>query len=175
MSYYEKISCRIAIQVCIGHFPDGRERHRTFSMKGVDPDAPLKSIAAVIRALAPLLAYPITKVRKVTKRVILIYEEAALSVPHDNAEAVMNAGRIIPMLIPMRPAVGNQDIKRRRKALTGVNVLTFPALAALLPLNRRFCLSLRRGMREKGKAKLAGFISGRAPPWNLQPRLSYVS
>ena len=46
MSYYEKISCRIAIQVCIGHFPDGRERHRTFSMRGVNPDAPAKSFTA---------------------------------------------------------------------------------------------------------------------------------
>jgi hypothetical protein len=65
MLYCEKISCRVAIQVCIGYFSDGRERHRTFSMKGVDPDAPLEAIAAVIRALAPLLIYPITKVRKV--------------------------------------------------------------------------------------------------------------
>ena len=59
----EKITCRVAIQVCIGHFPDGRERHRTFSMKGVNPDASPEAIAAVVRALAPVLAYPITKVR----------------------------------------------------------------------------------------------------------------
>ena len=84
MSYYEKISCRIAIQVCVGYFTDGRERHRTFSMKGIDPNASLDAIAAIIRALAPVLAYPITKVRKVTKREIFFYEEAAMPVPQDN-------------------------------------------------------------------------------------------
>ena len=78
MSYCEKISCRVAIQVCIGHFTDGRERHRTFSMKGVDPDASPEAIAVVVRALAPLLAYPITKVRKIVKRRIIIYEEGVV-------------------------------------------------------------------------------------------------
>ena len=47
MSYYEKITCRIAIQVCIGHFLDGRERHRTFSMRGINPDASFESIDAL--------------------------------------------------------------------------------------------------------------------------------
>ena len=84
MPYYEKISCRVAIQVCIGHFPDGRERHRTFSIRGVNPDAPLEPIEAVVRALAPILAYPITKVRKVIKRKIFFYEEAALPVPFNS-------------------------------------------------------------------------------------------
>ena len=81
MPYYEKVSCRIAIQVCIGFFPDGRERHRTFSIRNIDPDAPLEPIEAVVRALAPILAYPITKVRKVVKRRIFFYEEAILPVP----------------------------------------------------------------------------------------------
>ena len=94
MSCYEKISCRVAIQVCIGHFPDGRERHRTFSMRGVNPDASPESIAAVVRALAPVLAYPITKVRKVVKRRVIIYEEGV--VPWDDAEPVTYAGRIVP-------------------------------------------------------------------------------
>ena len=52
MSYYEKWSCRIAIQVCIGYFPDGRERHKTFSMRDVNPDASLEAIAEIVRALA---------------------------------------------------------------------------------------------------------------------------
>ena len=151
MSNYEKISCRIAIQVCIGHFPDGRERHRTFSMKGIDPDAPLESIAAVIRALAPVLAYPITKVRKVTKRVILIYEEAALPVPHDNqynAEPVMNAGRIIPF--PISPAV---ERPASRQALSDVPsrnavILPFPSPSLLM---------------EQASGQ-TGFFSERAPP-----------
>ena len=109
MSYYEKISCRIAIQVCIGHFPDGRERHRTFSMRGIDPDAPPESIAAVVRALAPLLAYPITKVRKIVKRIITVYEkgvvpwdEQASQKSQENAEPVAYAGRITERLISRR-------------------------------------------------------------------------
>ena len=78
MSKNEKITCRVAIQVCIGHFSDGRERHRTFSMKGIDPDAAPEAIAAVVRALAPVLAYPITKVRKIVKRVIVIFEKGVM-------------------------------------------------------------------------------------------------
>ena len=70
MSYCEIISCRIAIQVCIGYLPNGIEQHRTFSIKGINPDASPEAIAAVVRALAPVLAYPITKVRKVVKRTI---------------------------------------------------------------------------------------------------------
>ena len=105
MPYYEKISCRIAIQVCTGHFPDGRERHRTFSIRNVNPDAPLEPIEAVVRALALILAYPITKVRKVVKRKIFFYEEAALPAPRGNqgkqgkqknAGPVSYAERIIP-------------------------------------------------------------------------------
>ncbi|MCL2009108.1 MAG: hypothetical protein FWG71_01000 [Synergistaceae bacterium] len=107
MSYYEKVTCRIAIQVCIGHFPDGRERHRTFSMRGINPDASFESIDAVIIALAPLLAYPITKVRKVTKREIFFYEEAALPAPVEEVEALTPAPtpagicRIIPFPVPV--------------------------------------------------------------------------
>ena len=105
MSYYEKISCRVAIQVCIGYFPDGRERHRTFSMKGIAPDASFEAIAAVVRALAPLLAYPITKVRKVTKREIFFCEpevsrgeESVMPVLENVAEPppYAEARRIIP-------------------------------------------------------------------------------
>jgi hypothetical protein len=39
MSQFEFVSCRLAIQICTGHFPDGRERHRTFSVKDIKPDA----------------------------------------------------------------------------------------------------------------------------------------
>ena len=102
MSYYEIITCRIAIQVCIGHLPNGREMHRTFSMRGINPGASLEAIAEVIRALAPVLAYPITKVRKVTKREIIFYLEAAMAVPLDIepvTEAVAEARRVI---IPFR-------------------------------------------------------------------------
>ena len=98
MSYYEIISCRIAVQVCIGHFADGRERHRTFSIRGVNPDARPEAVASVIRALAPLLIHPITKVRKVIKREIIFYGEDAMPVPQDSELSVdtREARRIIP-------------------------------------------------------------------------------
>ena len=54
---YEKISCRIAIQMCVGHFPDGRERHRTFSLRHVRPDASMEAIMGLIRALTPVHEY----------------------------------------------------------------------------------------------------------------------
>ena len=78
MSYYERISCWIAIQVCTGYLPNGRERHRSFSMRGIRPDASLIAIANVIRALAPLLAYPITEVRRILKREIFFVKEQDL-------------------------------------------------------------------------------------------------
>ena len=81
MSYTETITCRIAIQVCIGYSPSGRARRRTFSMKGVRPDAPDEAIAAVVRALAPVLAYPVTKVRKVVKRTIVFDEWKSPAAP----------------------------------------------------------------------------------------------
>ena len=81
MTYYEVTTCRLAIQVCIGYSPNGRARHRTFSMRGLRPDAPDEAIAEILRALAPILLYPITKVRKVTKRTIFFNENAAPSAP----------------------------------------------------------------------------------------------
>ena len=71
MSYVETFTCRVAIQVCIGYFPDGRKRTRTFSMRGIRPDASVEAIAEIVRALAPLLIHPIIKVRKVVKRTIV--------------------------------------------------------------------------------------------------------
>jgi len=50
-------------------------------MKGIRPDAPDEAIAAILRALAPLLIYPITQVRKVTKRAIFFKDDAAPSAP----------------------------------------------------------------------------------------------
>ena len=93
MSYTEIISCRVAIQVCIGYFSDGRERHRTFSMKGIRPDAPDEAIAAIVRALAPVLVFPITKVRKVVKRTIVFDDWRASAVP---AETNRDTGDGIP-------------------------------------------------------------------------------
>ena len=81
MSYTEIITCRVAIQVRVGYLPNGRARHRTFSMTNISPDASPEAIAAVVRALAPVLAYPITKVRKVVKRTIIFDEWKAPAAP----------------------------------------------------------------------------------------------
>ena len=163
MSYYEKISCRIAIQVCIGYFPDGRERHRTFSMRGINPDAPLEAIADVIRALAPLLAYPITKVRKVIKREIIFYEEAAMSVPQAGTEPLsampaheaVNARRIIPFPVEKRHAAREvaADLKCRRN-----------------------CIILPFALPAKSSSSQVGFLPKRAPPEEkMQPTCSGFS
>ena len=108
----EKISCRIAIQVCVGHFPDGRKRHRTFSLKGIRPDASWEGIKGIIRALSPVLAFPITKVTKVTKKVLFSAEEerdvarrdvgdavprVAMPTPQVDVGPVPAEGRIIPL------------------------------------------------------------------------------
>ena len=75
MSYRETVSCRVAIQMCIGHFPDGRPRHRTFSLRDVRPDATPEAIMKIVRALEPLLAHPITKVRKIVKTTRVLFSE----------------------------------------------------------------------------------------------------
>jgi hypothetical protein len=69
IAYSVKVTCWVAIQVCVGRLPSGRDSHRTFRMKGIDPGASPEAIAEVVRALAPLLIYPITGVRKVVKTV----------------------------------------------------------------------------------------------------------
>jgi hypothetical protein len=46
---FDKITCRLAIQVCIGHSPSGRARHRTFSIKNIKPGADLSAVAAAVR------------------------------------------------------------------------------------------------------------------------------
>ena len=76
--FNEKITCRIAVQTCVGCFPDGRKRHRTFSLRHVRPDVSPQTIRSIIRALAPVLAHPITKVRKVTKREVFSDRDGAL-------------------------------------------------------------------------------------------------
>ena len=141
MSYYEKWSCRIAIQVCIGHFPDGRERHRTFSMRGINPDASPEAIAAVVRALAPVLAYPITKVRKVTKREIFFFEEAVLPVPVTAMST--ETCRIIPFpVFPVFPEA--ERLVARQAAANGrAAILPFPSPLAE-PSSRQICFFLGR-------------------------------
>jgi hypothetical protein len=89
-------------------------------MKGINPRASLDAIASVVRALAVLLVYPVTQFRKVTKREIIFYEEAAMSIPQDNVErapeAIPETRRIIPFRIPERLAASEtaEDIKCKR-------------------------------------------------------------
>jgi hypothetical protein len=67
---YETVSCRLAIQVCVGKTSSGRPSHRTFSIKGIKPGADIAVLASLVRdAIAPLLAYPVTKARLVTKKI----------------------------------------------------------------------------------------------------------
>ena len=155
MSYYEKISCRIAIQVCVGHSPNGRKKHRTFSMMGIDPNASTKGIAAVIRALAPALAYPITKVTKVTKREIIFYEDAVMPIPQDNAEQTPEARRVIAFPLPGRLAA-------RKAGGIGRRILNLRFAEFLHQASRS--LSILTRMPPLLSAKQAYFISKRAPP-----------
>ncbi|MDR0764776.1 MAG: hypothetical protein LBE65_04200 [Synergistaceae bacterium] len=67
MSRFEFVSCRLAIQVCVGHFPDGRERHRTFSLKDIKSDADAAALITVVRAIGSLLAHPVTHARLIVK------------------------------------------------------------------------------------------------------------
>ena len=87
---YEKISCRIAVRICVGCLPNGRERHKTFSLRHVRPEVSLETIRDIIRALAPLLEHPITKVTKVTRRETYSDEDAfnAASEPQVNIEMI---------------------------------------------------------------------------------------
>ena len=94
MSYVEFFTCRVAIQVCTGYLPNGRKRRRTFSMRGIRPDASVESIAAVVRALAPLLIYPIIKVRKIVKRTI-IFDPAEFTAPAAPVAVVPVAAAVI--------------------------------------------------------------------------------
>ena len=101
MSYVEFFTCRVAIQVCVGYFPNGRKRRWTFSMRGIRPDASVESIAAVVRALAPLLIYPIIKVRKVVKRTI-IFDAAEFAVPAA-APVVEPVAAVVVAVVPKTP------------------------------------------------------------------------
>jgi hypothetical protein len=77
MSQFEFVSCRLAVQICIGHFPDGRERHRTFSIKNIRPDAEDAALLTVVRAVGALLAYPVTKVRLIVKKRRVLFDAKA--------------------------------------------------------------------------------------------------
>ena len=124
MSYREKISCRVAIQMCIGHFPDGRERHRTFSLWNVRPDASPEAIMKIVRVLEPLLAFPITRVRKIVKTTRVLFSEeqpVTTASPADNrsgretaapvpAVAAITPAPVRPEIIPFRVLESQVDV-----------------------------------------------------------------
>jgi len=155
MSYYEIITCRLAIRVCIGYGPTGRKKHRTFSMKGINPNASWEGIMEVIRALAPLLEFPIVDIQKVTSRKIIFYEDAALSVPLEQVDAVEKKAlmgsaqnfKIIPFPVTFRQSAANcQSADLLNGTAKNAKILPFPSVAARLSSSQ------------------ASFSSTRAPP-----------
>ena len=129
MSYVEFFTCRVAIQVCIGHFPNGRMRRRTFSMRKINPDASVESIAEVVRALAPLLIYPIIKVRKIVKRT-LIFDPAEFAPAPAAAVAVVEHGtpRAASPTMPRNFFVATRNLR------SGVAPLGDPCRVGNLPV-----------------------------------------
>jgi hypothetical protein len=95
MAVFELVRCRIAIQVCIGVLPSGRDSHRTFSITNVDPDISADAVANFVRKIAPLLAYPVTMVRLVRKYRLVM--EAERTIPlRDLSQNQTNEDRTIP-------------------------------------------------------------------------------
>jgi len=71
-------------------------------MKGIRPDASNEAIDAILRALAPILIYPITQVRKVTKRKIFFIEDAAPATP---VACLRPAEVALPVPLPVEPEI----------------------------------------------------------------------
>jgi len=70
-------------------------------MKGIRPDASDEAIDAILRALAPILIYPITQVRKVTKRKIFFIEDAAPAA----CPRLAGAPVVLPVPLPVEPEI----------------------------------------------------------------------
>jgi hypothetical protein len=86
---FEIVSCRVAIQVCVGKTPGGRPSHRTFSIKGIKPSADITVLASLVRdVIAPLLAYPVTKARLFTKKVRVLPTGTGKTAPAPQAAPV---------------------------------------------------------------------------------------
>jgi hypothetical protein len=108
MSQFEFTSCRLAIQICIGHFPDGRERHRTFSIKNIRPDADDAALLAVVRAVGALLAYPVTKARLIVKKRRVLFDAKTGMGTKESAAPETRAGA---RERGMKPRVAGERIK----------------------------------------------------------------
>ena len=155
---YEKISCRIAIQVCVGHFADGRERHRTFSLRHVRPEASLETVARIIRALIPVLEHPITKVRKVTKREVFSDGGATLIASSTQVDVVQVPTTEYPDVLL---AITHDTAKS-----------SFFAASPRYTAEPSSCAASSRHIAEPSSCasqKQKGFILGRAPPARSRP------
>ena len=105
----------------------------------------------VIRALAPVLEFPIVDVQKVTSRKIIFYEDAVLPVPQEitKLEPVdMESRKIIPFPVPFRqPAASNcatlESCRNVDNAPKNAKILPFPSAAAKLS-SRQMELPSRR-------------------------------
>ena len=172
MAYLELVRCRLAIQCCIGYFPDGRERHRTFSLQDVRPDASTDALASVVRAIAPLLAYPITKVRIVKKYVLVLDgADAAALFSSPGGSGVQSIGakttpnsKAIPTRFAGAPFKGG--LFQRRSGRTLVNC---PA-APFYSVRFRCRLAYRVRRRLAGATARAKIIAPAAPKMPNTPK-----
>jgi hypothetical protein len=95
-SDYDSITCRLAIQVRVGVTPGGRPSHRTFSIKGIKPDASISVLASLVRdAIAPLLAYPVTKARLITEKIRVLPLTGEKSAPVPRKKPLLPLSRAI--------------------------------------------------------------------------------
>ncbi|MDR1886140.1 MAG: hypothetical protein LBQ56_07665 [Synergistaceae bacterium] len=142
MARFELISCRLAIQVCVGTLPNGRSSHRTFSVKNIDFDADAEAIADFVRAISPILAYPVTCVRLVRRYRVVTDEtvnapEAALS-RRPSADPISNSTTFLMLsllailsgcasLLNMPGLVGGCFKRKRRGGLKKLVLCDKPA------------------------------------------------
>ena len=146
----EKTTCRIAIQMCVGCFPDGRERHRTFTLRHVRTDVPFETVLELARALAPVIAFPITKVSKITKTVLF------------SAEAERGAEHAVP-----RPSVPTPRAETGPVPETvpeGGQIIPFPVFPVSEPPAMRAAIGYDIAEPSCSAAGQNGFMPGRAPP-----------
>ncbi|MDR1579914.1 MAG: hypothetical protein LBS35_06115 [Synergistaceae bacterium] len=122
MSKFEFVSCRLAIQVCIGHFPDGRERHRTFSVKNIRPDADDDALIAVVRAIGSLLAYPVTHARLIVKsrRVLFDAKPGTDRGEGGGAQTQSVFAKSAAYFVSTRPSKTKQKVSGRFRSLRGL-------------------------------------------------------
>jgi len=120
-------------------------------MKNINPNASWEGIMAVIRALAPVLKFPIVDVQKVTSRKIIFYEDAVLPVPQEIAApepSDVESRKIIPFPVAFRqPDVSNhatlESCRSVDYAPKTAKILPFPSVGAKLP-SRQMALPSRR-------------------------------